>query len=123
MPKTTTANKVTLNTLIINGIQEKKGKGITTLDLSKIHEAMSDYFIICEGSSTTQVQAIADSIEFEVFQATQQNPFHVEGKTNAQWILLDYADTVVHVFLKGYREHYSLEELWNDADRADVADL
>jgi ribosome-associated protein len=121
--KTTTATTATLNTFIINGIQEKKGKGITVLNLSKIPEAMSDFFIICEGNSTTQVQAIADSIEDEVYKNTKQSPFHIEGKTNAQWVLLDYADTVIHIFAKGYREHYALEELWNDAERIDITDL
>jgi ribosome-associated protein len=94
---------------------EKKAQEIAVLDLRHVKNAIADYFIICSGSSDTQVDAIADSIEDEVFKETQQHVWHKEGKENREWILLDYADIVAHVFKKDRRQFYALEELWGDA--------
>jgi ribosome-associated protein len=99
----------------IHGIHEKKGKNITLLDLTEIPTAVCKYFLLCNGDSTTQVQAIADSIIEEVRKATGEKPWHTEGYDNREWILIDYADLVVHVFLPEVREFYGLEDLWADA--------
>ncbi|MCG9911567.1 MAG: ribosome silencing factor [Flavobacteriales bacterium] len=99
----------------IHGIREKKGKEIHLLDLSDIPTAVCKYFLICNGDSTTQVQALADSIIEEVRKATGEKPWHTEGYDNKEWILIDYADLVVHVFLPEVRDFYGLEDLWADA--------
>ena len=107
--------KIDLSELIVHGMQEKKGVDITIIDLKGIKNAVADYFIICSGNSDTQVDAITDSIENEVYKITSQNPWHREGGGTREWILLDYVDVVAHVFLKDRRKFYSLEELWGDA--------
>lgn len=99
----------------IHGIQEKKGKEITVLDLSHIPTAVCKYFVICNGDSTTQVQALADSVIEEVRKASGEKPWHTEGYDNREWILIDYADVVIHIFLPEVREFYGLEDLWADA--------
>ena len=108
---------------IIFGIQEKKGKEILKLDLQKLKTRPTDYFIICHGDSTTQVDAIAKSIDSEVENALDIRPWHKEGMQTAEWILLDYIDVVVHVFLKDRREFYGIEELWGDAEIEKIKDL
>ncbi len=100
---------------IIKGIEDKKGLEIVCLDLSKFNIAVCDYFIICHGTSSTHVRAIADSVEDFVKKNTGINPSRREGLTNLEWILLDYLDVVVHVFQEEFREHYKLEDLWADA--------
>lgn len=107
--------KVNISDLIVHGMQEKKAVDITIIDLKGIKNAVADYFIICSGNSDTQVDAITDSIENEVYKSTSQNPWHREGGGTREWILLDYVDVVAHVFLKDRRKFYSLEELWGDA--------
>ena len=100
---------------ITEGIQEKKGKNIVVADLSRIESASAQYFIICEGSSTMQVTAIADSVREYVRDNTGIKPFAYDGYQNSQWIVLDYGNIYVHVFLPEHREYYKLEQLWNDA--------
>jgi ribosome-associated protein len=100
---------------IIKAIQEKKGENIISLDLKKIPEAVSDFFIICEGSSTTQVKAIADSIEEEVRKNCDELPYKHEGRQTYQWVLIDYVNVVVHVMLPENRRFYKLEDMWSDA--------
>ena len=99
----------------IQGLLEKKGKNIICLDLAKIEGAVCDYFIICHADSTTQVGALAESVEDTIRIEMGEKPWNSEGKTNATWILLDYANVVVHVFQREIREFYNLEELWADA--------
>ena len=99
---------------IVEGIQEKKGKKITTVDLSKIESAATSHFIICEGQSTTQVMAIADSIREYVLQNTGIKPFGYDGYQNGQWIVIDYGNILAHIFLPEYRNYYKLEQLWNE---------
>ncbi|WMJ75679.1 ribosome silencing factor [Cytophagaceae bacterium ABcell3] len=111
----TVNNKVSLKDIIVHGMKEKKATDITIIDLRSIKNSVADYFILCCGTSDTQVDAIADSIEEEVYKETEQNPWHKEGKINKEWILLDYVDTVAHVFKKDKRDFYALEELWGDA--------
>ena len=101
---------------IVEGIQEKKGKKITTVDLSKIESAATSHFIICEGQSTTQVMAIADSIREYVLQNTGIKPF-------GYWIVIDYGNILAHIFLPEYRNYYKLEQLWNDAKLAEIPDV
>ena len=100
---------------IIQAIQEKKGENVISLDLRKIPEAVADFFIICEASSTTQVKAIADSIEEEVKKNCDELPYKHEGRQTLQWVLIDYVNVVVHVMLPENRRFYKLEEMWSDA--------
>lgn len=115
--------KTKLHELIIHGMKEKKAHDITILDLKSIKNAVADYFIICSGNSDTQLDAITDSIEKEVYKITSQSPWRKEGKSNKEWILLDYVDVVAHVFLKDRRKFYSLEELWGDAKITNVENV
>ena len=100
--------------LIVEAIQDKKGQQIVTIDLSEVENSICDYFIICHGESTTQVGAIAESIEKKMKEKAQTRAHHVEGLQNSQWVLLDYFDILVHVFQEDYRSFYRLEELWAD---------
>lgn len=108
---------------VINGIQEKKGSRITVLDLRNIENMIAEFFVICEGDSNVHVDAVAESVEEIVREDAGEKPLHVEGKRNAEWVLLDYMNVVVHVFQKQVRSYYSLEDLWADAERKDIADL
>ena len=99
---------------IIKAIQEKKGENIVSLDLRKVHEAVSDFFIICEASSHVQIKAIADSIEVEVKKTCDELPYRHEGRQALQWVLIDYVNVVVHIFLPENRKFYRLEEMWGD---------
>ena len=100
---------------IIQAIQEKKGENIVSLDLKKIHEAVSDFFIIVSANSSSQVKAIADNIEEQVKKHCDENPYKHEGHQTAQWILIDYVNVVVHVMQTESRKFYQLEEMWSDA--------
>jgi len=105
-----------ISELAIHGIQEKKGNDIVRLDLRNIHSSVSDYFVICHADSATQVKAIANSIEDEIYKALQQEPWRKEGLEYGEWILLDYVNVVIHVFRTDKREFYGVEELWGDAE-------
>jgi ribosome-associated protein len=100
---------------IIHAIHEKKGQNVVSLDLRKIHEAVSDFFIICEATNPTQLKAIADNIEFEVKENAGESAYKHEGRQGEQWILIDYVNVVVHVMLPEPRKFYQLEEMWSDA--------
>lgn len=100
---------------IIAAIQEKKGEAVVSLDLRKISEAVSDFFVICEASSQPQVRAIADNIEQRVKENCRENVFHKEGFQNLQWVLMDYVNVVVHILLPENRKFYAIEEMWSDA--------
>jgi ribosome-associated protein len=104
-----------LITTILSGIEDVKGKEITILDLRDIENTVCDYFIICEGTSNTQVNAIVNSIQKKVSKELKDNPWHVEGSDNAEWVLIDYVNVVVHVFQKHTRQYYDIESLWGDA--------
>lgn len=105
-----------LSELAVHGIQEKKGEDIVRLDLRNILSSVSDYFIICSANSGTQVKAIADSVEKEIYKGTQTDPWHKEGFEHADWIVLDYVDVVIHIFKTEKRQYYGIEELWGDAE-------
>jgi len=113
------ANRLTRNSkifkTIIKAIQAKKGENIISLDLRKIPEAVADFFILCEAASTTQVKAIADSVEDEVKKNCDELPYKHEGRQTFQWVLIDYVNVVVHVMLPENRRFYKLEEMWSDA--------
>ncbi len=100
---------------IINSIQEKKGEKIVSLDLRKIPEAVSDFFIICEATNNIQLKAIADFIEISVKKICGELPYKHEGRQSEQWILIDYVNVVVHIMLSEPRKFYQIEELWSDA--------
>ena len=100
---------------IIRAIQDKKGKNIVSLDLSKIDGAICSCFIVCNADSTTQVAAIAAGNEEQVLETLGEKVWRVEGQQNALWIAMDYVDVVVHIFQTELREFYKLEELWADA--------
>jgi ribosome-associated protein len=100
---------------IIKGIFEKKGQDVLKIDLRKLENRITDYFVICHGSSTTQVDSLCDSVEDIVRDESGEKPLHVEGLENCFWVLLDYGDVIVHIFLDEYRHFYSLESLWADA--------
>jgi len=101
--------------VVVRGMQEKKGVDIVVLNLQELKNAVADYFVICSASSDTQLDALARSVEEEVEKLTGELPWQAEGRTNREWVLLDYVDVVVHIFLRDRRKFYSLEELWGDA--------
>lgn len=100
---------------IIHAIQEKKGEYILSLDLRKIPEAVSDFFIICQATNNIQLRAIADFVEEETKNKCGELPYKHEGRQGQQWILIDYINIVVHVMLPETRKFYQLEEMWSDA--------
>lgn len=105
-----------ISEIAIHGIQEKKGNDIIRLDLRNIHSSVVDYFVVCHAESSTQVKAIALSVEKEIYAALKQHPWRKEGLQNGEWVLLDYVDVVVHIFKTDKREYYGIEELWGDAE-------
>ncbi len=109
-----------LNDLIIESIQDIKGKNILVMDLSNIEDSPTDYFIICEGESTTQVKAISNNIYKRVKDEMNIKSSHIEGIRDSKWVLLDYFDTVVHIFYPETRSFYDLESLWSDASTKEI---
>ena len=104
------------NELVLDSIQEIKGKRIVKLDLRAIDDTPTDFFFICEGESNTQVKAIASNIRKRIKEETGMLPAHVEGVQTAQWVLVDYFNVVIHIFHPEKRAFYDLENLWSDAD-------
>ena len=104
----------------IAGIQEVKGHDIVFLDLRKIHNRVCDYFLICHGNSNTQVSAAADSVEKFTLTGANEKAWHLEGKQNGEWVLMDYSNLVVHIFRQDVREFYNLEKLWADAELYEI---
>ncbi|HEX7493838.1 MAG TPA: ribosome silencing factor [Bacteroidales bacterium] len=107
---------------VLKGIFEKKGQNVLKIDLRKLENRITDYFVICHASSGTQVSAICDSVDDIVRMEAAERPLHVEGLDNCFWVLLDYGNIIVHIFLEEYRNFYSLESLWADANIEAVAD-
>jgi ribosome-associated protein len=105
-----------LSELVAKGMTEKKGLDIAILDLRKVKNSITDFFVICSGNSDTQIDALANSVEDEVYKMSKTEPWQKEGKANGEWILIDYVDVVAHIFNKDRRKHYDLEELWGDAE-------
>jgi ribosome-associated protein len=121
MKKRSDGTEVLLSS-IITGIFEKKGHDVLKIDLRKLENRIADYFVICHGTSTTQVNSLCDSVEDTVRKKAGEKPLHNEGLDNCFWVLLDYGNVVVHIFLDKYREFYSLESLWADAETEKMAD-
>ena len=113
----------TLVRSIIRGIQEKKGSKIAVADLSGIDGTICRNFVICQGNSPAQVEAIAESVGDMVRKELHEKPAHVVGMENAQWVAMDYTDVLVHVFLPDVRTYYDLEHLWEDAPLTQIPDL
>ena len=107
---------------VIKGIFEKRGQDVLKIDLRKLENRITDFFVICHATSTTQVDSICDSVEDTVRIGTGEKPVHVEGLDNCFWVLLDYGNVVVHIFLEEYRQFYSLESLWADASIEAIKD-
>ena len=117
------ANTRILVDTIVEGIQEIKGKDITILNLKNVENSVCEYFIVCTGDSNTQVEGIANSVVRHTRKEIQEKPWHNEGSTNSEWILLDYVSVVVHVFYRETREFYNIEGLWADAERTDIPNI
>lgn len=109
--------------LIIEGIHERKGRGVTIVDLSEIESAATSCFVIAEGTSVTQTAAIADCVEEYVRTHGGGKPYAIDGEENSDWVIMDYGHTFVHIFLPETRHRYNLEELWSDARITRVPDL
>lgn len=117
MPRKKIKNPVDLlSEAVSEALLDKKAKDPVILDFKKLGSALYDSFIICHGTSRTQVEALADGVIRDVKKKTGLNPYHREGFENAEWILIDYADIIVHIFQGNKREFYNLEQLWADAD-------
>ncbi len=110
-----TNSSIKLINAIVEGVRRRKGEEIIDLDLTKIDNTECDHFIICHGNSNTHVEAIARSVEETVTEIVGQDVWHRDGYRNAEWILLDYSDIMVHVFQGNWRKHYDIEALWADA--------
>lgn len=118
-----TGNKITpaqLKDVIVNSMADKKAKNIVCLNMEKVTNSICDFFVICEGASSVQVDAIARTVEEGVYNLTGEHAYHREGYENAEWILQDYIDVVVHIFQPQVRLFYNLEELWGDAELEEV---
>ena len=111
-----------LSDAIVIGMQEKKATDIVLLDLRKVKNAVADFFVICSGNSDKQLEAISDSIDEQVFKILKEKPWHLEGKNNKEWMILDYISVVSHIFRKDKRQFYSLEKLWGDAEITEIED-
>ena len=116
-------NEKELVNAIIEGIQDRKGKSIVHVDMSAIEDATTRGFVICTGTSTMQVSAIADSVRDYLFEHANIKPYNYDGYRNSQWIVLDYGTIYVHIFLQEFRDLYNLEALWNDAVITEIPDL
>jgi ribosome-associated protein len=116
------ADSEKLSKAVVSGMQEVKASDIVVMDMRKIKNAVADFFIICSGGSDKQVDAIAQSIDKEVFKKIEENPWHTEGKNNKEWMILDYISVVAHIFRKDRRQFYSLERLWGDAEITEIED-
>ncbi len=112
----TKAETISLLDAIVEGMQERKAKNITILNLTKLENRVTDYFVICDADSNTHVNSIADSLEDTVLKLSGEKAYHSEGHQNSEWILVDYINIVAHVFLRDIREYYNIEALWGDAE-------
>jgi ribosome-associated protein len=108
---------------IVEGIQEKKGKKVIVVDLTKFNNSGCSYFVICEGDSNTHVSAITRSIKDYVREHAKTKPAVIDGLDNAQWVAMDYLNVIVHVFQREPRAFYDIEHLWADADITEIPDL
>ncbi len=115
-----TKQNLELKDAIVEAIKQKKGHEIVIIDLTGNTQAVADYYIICHGSSSSQVDAITDNIERFVRTETSEHPSHIEGQQNALWVLMDYGNIIVHIFQEEIRSFYNIEDLWADAKKVIV---
>ena len=115
------SNEDALISNIVLGIDNVKGIDVSLLDLRDIENTVCSYFVVCTGSSNTHVNAIVSAIKKTVSKELKEKPFHTEGNDNAEWVLIDYVNVVVHVFQKQTRDYYNIEELWGDAKTTKIA--
>jgi len=108
---------LSLKGAIVEAIKQKKGHNIVVIDLTENQQAVADYYIICHGNSSSQVEALTDNIERFARTETSEHPLHIEGQQNALWVLMDYGDIIVHVFQEEIRSFYNIEDLWADAKK------
>jgi iojap-like ribosome-associated protein len=108
---------------IIEALQEKKGKKIITMNLSKLEGSICQYFIVCQGNTPTQVSALSDSVWDVVYEKLHEKPLGAIGMQEAQWVAMDYGTVMVHIFIPEIREYYNLEHLWADADITEIPDI
>lgn len=118
--KKTNSESTELCEAIVEGMKENKANDIVVLDLRHLESAVCDYFVLCSGDSTTHVDGISNAVTRYVRKTIKEKPWHIEGKTNSDWILLDYINVVGHIFYKEARSFYDIEELWSDANRTNV---
>lgn len=111
-----------LSDAIVKGMQEKKASDIVVMDLRQVKNAVADFFVICSGSSDKQLEAISESVDEQVFKIVKEKPWHMEGKNNKEWMILDYISVVSHIFRKDRRQFYALEKLWGDAEITVIED-
>lgn len=111
-----------LRNCIVDGMLEKKAKEIVCIDLRNIKNSVTDFFVICHADSKTHIDAIAKSVEEFVFKNEGEDPFHREGRSSSEWVLLDYLNVVVHIFRQEQREFYGIERLWADAEIQRIAE-
>ena len=116
-----TAGPDNLITHIIDALEDVKGEDICVMDLRDIENTVCQYFVICSGTSNTQVNALAGTVQKKVSRALREKPLQAEGLENSEWVLLDYVDAVVHIFQRHVREHYDIESLWGDAKLTEIA--
>jgi len=108
---------------VVVALQEKKGRQIVTMDLSKLENSICQYFIICQGKTPTQVSALCDSVWDKVYELLKEKPMGAIGMREAQWIAMDYGSVMLHIFIPELRKFYNLEHLWADADLAEIPDI
>lgn len=114
---------MTLKETIVSAIHDRKGRDVTLIDLAEMEGASTGAFVICTGNSTAQVSAIADNIREVLSSELKRKPYHYDGYRNSQWIVLDYGEVMIHVFLPDTRSFYDLEGLWNDAPVTRIPDI
>lgn len=112
-----------LTTKIIEALEDTKGKHIVKMDFSKIYNSFCKVFVICHGTSTTHVSALANNVDDKVRKELGEHPLHMEGYNNSSWVVIDYGDVVVHIFLEDERDRYRLEELWADAKMTEFKEI
>ena len=111
-----------LSIAIVKGMQEKKASEIIVMDLREVKNAVADFFVICSGNSDKQIEAISESIDEDVYKVLKEKPWHTEGKSNKEWMILDYISVVAHIFRKDRRQFYALDKLWGDAHITEFED-
>jgi ribosome-associated protein len=121
--KTENNSSLLLSQLAIKGIQDKKGKNITIIDLREIEGSLFDYYVICTGNSPSHVDVISEAVDREIKTSTGIDPKRIEGLQNCQWVLLDYFDVIVHIMLEEARDFYRIEQMWKDAPQSHLDNI